>query len=65
MESLSRRGQQVTQVDRMARAAVERWVRSSGRPLAGYVDSVMNDRPRFYSNISDKSSPNPSLEPSR
>ena len=65
MESPSRRGQQVTQVDRMAQAAVERWVRSSGRPHVGYADSITNDGPGFHSDISDKSFPNPSLEPSR
>ena len=65
MESPSRRGQLVTRVDRTARAAAERQVRSSGIPHAGYADSVMNDGPRFHSDISDRSSPNPSLEPSR
>ena len=34
-------------------------------PHAGHANSITNDGPRFYSNISDKSSPNPSLEPSR
>ena len=57
--------QQVTQVDCMARATTVRWVRSSRMPHAGYADSVMNDGPRFHLDISDKSSPNPSLEPSR
>ena len=46
-------------------AAAERWVRSSGMPHAGYADSVMNDGPRFHSDISDRSSLNPSLEPSK
>ena len=45
--------------------AAERWVRSNRMPHAGYADSVMNDGPRFHTNISDKSSPNPSLKPSR
>ena len=31
----------------------------------GHASSVTNDGPRFHSNISNKSSPNPSLEPSR
>ena len=34
-------------------------------PHAGYSDSVTNDGPGFHSNISGKSSPNPSLVPSR
>ena len=50
-----RRGQQVTQVDQTAWATVERWVRSSRMPHVGYADSVMNDGPRFHSNISGKS----------
>ena len=45
-------------------ANVERWVRSSRMPHAGYADSIMNNGPRFHSNISGKSSPDPSLEPS-
>ena len=65
MESPSRRGQQVTQVDQTARAATERRVRSSKMPHASYADSVMNNGPGSHSNISGKSSLNPSLEPSR
>ena len=34
-------------------------------PLAGYSNSITNDGPRFYLNIFGKSSPNPSLMPSR
>ena len=34
-------------------------------PHVGYSDSIMNDGPGFYSNISGKSSLNPSLMPSR
>ena len=34
-------------------------------PHVGYADSIMNDGPEFYMDISSKSSPNPSLEPSR
>ena len=65
MEYPSRRDQQVTQVDQMAWAAAERWVRSSGRPHGGYADSVMNDGPGFHTNISGKSFLNRSLESSR
>ena len=65
MESPSRRGQQVTQVDWTAQAIAKIWVGSSRMPYAGYADSVMNDGPEFHTNISGKSSPNPSLEPSR
>ena len=65
MESPSRRGWQVAQVDRTAQATAERWVRSRGMPYAGYANSVMNDGLGFYSDISDKSSSNPSLESSR
>ena len=65
MESPSRRGWQVTQIERMAQAAAEGRVRSSKTPHAGYADSVMNDGPGFHPDISDKSSPNPSLQPSR
>ena len=57
--------QRVTQVDRKARATTERWVRSSRMPHVGYADSIMNDGPRFHLDIFDKSSPNPSLKPSR
>ena len=56
--------QQVTQVGRMARATAERRVRSSRMPHVGYADSVTNDGPGFHSDISGKSSLNPSLEPS-
>ena len=65
MESPSRRGQLVIRVDRIAWAAAERQVRSSGMPHVGYADSVTNDGPGFHSDISDRSSPNLSLEPSR
>ena len=65
MESPSRRGQQVAQVDRIAQATAERQVGSSRMPHVGDANSVMNDGPVFHSNISSKSSPNPSLEPSR
>ena len=57
-ESPSRRGQRVTQVDRTARAAAERQVRSSRMPHAGYADSVTNDRPEFHSDIAGKISMN-------
>ena len=43
----------------------ERWVRSIGMPHAGYANSIMNDGPEPHMDISGKSSPNPSLEPSR
>ena len=46
-------------------AVAERWVRSSRMPHVGYAYSITNGGPRFHSNISSKSSPNPSLEPSR
>ena len=65
MESPSRRSQLVTQVNRMARAVAAKQVMSSGMPLVGYANSIINDGPRFYSDISDRSSLNPSLEPSR
>ena len=65
MESPSRRGQLVTRVDRTAWEAAERQVRSSGMPHAGYTDSVTNDGPGFHTDISDRSSPNLSLEPLR
>ena len=34
-------------------------------PHAGYADSITNDGPGFHLDISDKSSSNPSLKPSR
>ena len=40
------------------------YIRSSRIPHACYADSFMNDGPGFHSDISDKSSPNLSLEPS-
>ena len=46
-------------------AFAERWVRGSRMPHAGYADSVTNDGPRVHSNISGKSSSNPSLVLSR
>ena len=58
MESPSRRGQRVTQVDRMAWATVERWVRSNRMPHAGYAGSITNDGPGFHSDIAGKSSTN-------
>ena len=57
--------QRVTQVDRTTQVVAERWVRRSRMPHAGYADFVMNDEPRFHSDISGKGSLNPSLEPSR
>ena len=65
MESPSRRGQQVAQVDRTAQAATERQVRSSRMPHAGYANSIMNDGSRPRTDISGKSSPNLSFMPSR
>ena len=46
-------------------AAAEKWVGSSSMPHAGYADPITNGGPRFHSIISGKSSPNPSLAPSR
>ena len=51
MESPSRRGQQVTQVDRTAWAAAERRVRSSGMPHEDYADPITNDGPGFHSDM--------------
>ena len=45
MESPTRRGQQVAQVDRIAQATAERQVGSSRMPHVGDANSVMNDGP--------------------
>ena len=54
MESPSRRGQQVAQVDRTTRATTERWVRSSRDPHAGYANSITNDGFEPHTDISGK-----------
>ena len=43
--------QRVTQADRTAWAAAERWLGSSGMPHEGYADPVTNDGPGFHSDI--------------
>jgi len=65
MESPSRRGRRVTQVDQMARVTAERWIGSCGTSFVGYDGSVSNVGPKPRTDISGKSSPNPLLEPSR
>ena len=59
MESPSRRGRQVAQVDRMAQAATERRVGRIKMPHAGYTNSVTNDRPGPCMDISSKELPEP------
>ena len=59
MESPSRRGWQVAQVDRTAQAVVERRVGRSRMPHAGYTNSITNDGPRPCTDISGKELPEP------